>query len=243
MNINTDKTFENFVVGTSNKFAFHAAKTVANLSEKTDYHCNPLFIYGDTSIGKTHLINAICNEATSNFPNIKITYVTAEEFINEFIFALGNRNLDDFNKKYKSNTDLLIIEDIQFMLDKLATQEEFFHVINTLMSNKKQVVITSDRAPKNISDVFDKLFSRLTYGVIVEIAQPDYETKNEIIKAIAEKQNFEISEEISHYIAENIKTNVFIIEGIVNSINAICLCKSQLPTIEMAQEIMSKILD
>lgn len=241
-------TFDNFIVGASNKFAYTAAKAIAadpagqitkgaNLS-----NYNPLFIHGNSGLGKTHILNAICYEIGRNYPDMKIVYVTCEEFLNEFMEYLHNQRTNEFREKYRT-VDVLLVDDIQFIAGKDSTEEEFFHTFNTLVDNGKQVVLTADRPPKEIKSLTDRLRSRFVSGLLADIQPPEYETRCAIIKRKAELLNFSIPDNVINFIAERIKSNIRQLEGITKKLHAICMFSNQIPTIAMAQSAIKDILN
>ncbi len=213
---NSQYTFQTFVVGSSNQHAFSAAEAVA---EERTLAYNPLFIYGQSGLGKTHLLYAIANRVQQRHPEYNIVYIRGEQFINEFIEAVRSGKNYEFKDKYR-NADLFLIDDIQFIAGKDATQEEFFHTFNTLYENKRQIVLTSDRVPSDMLRLEDRLRTRFEWGLIVDIQPPDYETRWAIIKNKSLSLGFELSEEVTSFIAENITNNVRQIEGTVNRIKA-----------------------
>lgn len=231
-------TFENFIVGPNNKFAYTAAKSIAadptgKISNVSSY--NPLFIYGNSGLGKTHLLNAIRYEVEKNYPEMKITYVSAENFTNEFISALGKKTIDDFHDKYRTNIDLFLVDDVQFIAGRIQTEEEFFHTFNTLIENGKQIVLTSDRPPKEIVSLQERLCGRFESGLMADIQSPEFETRCAIIKRKAQLLDFEMSDSVVSYIAEYIKTNIRQLEGITKRLQAMCKYSGQTPTIASAQ--------
>ncbi|MBO4339757.1 MAG: chromosomal replication initiator protein DnaA [Clostridia bacterium] len=231
--------FASFVVGPSNKFAYAAAKNVASNPGR---FYNPLFIYGRSGLGKTHLLNAICLEVEKYYPNANIIYTTSENFTNELVFYLQTQNTQAFRNKYRT-CDVLLIDDIQFIAGKTQTEEEFFHTFNTLYENGKQVVLTSDKPPKEIQSLEDRLRSRFENGLLADIQPPDYETRMAIIKNKAKYFDLELSNEIVDYIADKIKNNVRQLEGAVKKINALCQMHGTEPTIEIASEAIKDILN
>lgn len=246
---NEQFTFENFIVGPSNRFAYAAAKAVAsspgsNLSNGTDFrNYNPLFIYGNSGLGKTHILNAICHEVEKNFPDMNIMYIRAEQFANEFVQALQNKTTDEFHSKFRNNIDVLLIDDIQFIAGKDATEEEFFHTFDTLVYNGKQVVLTSDRPPKDIQSLTDRLKSRFEDGLLADIQTPEYETRCAIIKRKAKLLNFEIPDPVVNYIAEKIKSNIRQLEGVTKKLYALCDISGHTPTIALAQSVVKVIME
>ena len=211
---NSQYTFDTFVVGSSNKHAFSAAEAVAE--ERTTAY-NPLFIYGQSGLGKTHLLYAIANRIQQKHPDYNIVYIKGDQFINEFLEALRIGKNFEFRDKYR-NADLFLIDDIQSIAGKNSTQEEFFHTFNALYENKCQIVLTSDRVPGDMALLEDRLRTRFEWGLIVDIQPPDYETRWAITKNKAMSLGLEMPDEVCGYIAENITNNVRQIEGTVNKI-------------------------
>ena len=207
-------SFDAFVVGGSNEMAYTAALSVAkNLG--TQY--NPLFIYGPTGLGKTHLLKAIGNEALKNKKNV--IYLTSEQFLNEFTFSLKNKNMKDFQQKYRS-CDVLLVDDIQFFNGKNATQEEFFHTFNELYENKKQIVLSADKSPSLIAGLEERLKSRFEWGISADIKTPELETKIAIIHKKCEINKIELSKEMVEYIANHLDSSIRQIEGFLFTLNA-----------------------
>ena len=213
---NPQFTFDTFVVGSSNRFAHSAAIAVSNNPAEA---YNPLFIYGPSGLGKTHLLYAIAAQIYRNHPDYNIMYIKGDQFTNELIEALRQGKNFEFREKYR-NADLFLVDDIQFIAGKDSTQEEFFHTFNNLFENHKQIVLTSDRSPSNMLKLEDRLKTRFEWGLIADIQPPDYETRMAIIKNKATALNLELSDDICSYIAENITTNVRQIEGTVKKIHA-----------------------
>lgn len=246
---NSQFTFENFIVGPSNRFAYAAAKAVASdpgsrLSSGSSFsNYNPLFIYGNSGLGKTHILNAICHEVEKNFPDMNIMYVRAEQFANEFYQALQNKTIDEFHNKYRNNIDVFLIDDIQFISGKTSTEEEFFHTFDTLVYGGKQVVLTSDRPPRDIQSLTDRLKSRFEDGLLADIQPPEFETRCEIIKRKAKLLDFEISDQVVSYIAEKIKSNIRQLEGVTKKLYALCDINDHTPTIALAQSVIKVILE
>lgn len=246
---NEQFTFENFIVGKNNNFAYAAAKAIAsdpgtNFSGGSSFrNYNPLFIYGNSGLGKTHLLNAICHEAEKNFSNMNVMYVRTEQFANEFIQALQLKRTDEFHEKYRNNIDILLMDDIQFIAGKEATEEEFFHTFDSLVYAGKQVVLTSDRPPKDIQSLMDRLKSRFEDGLLADIQPPEYETRCAIIKRKAMLLNFDISDPVVNYIAEKIKSNIRQLEGVTKKLYALCNISAGKPTIAMAQSIIKVIME
>lgn len=209
-------TFDNFVVGSSNEFAHAAALAVAKNPACT---YNPLFIYGPSGLGKTHLLYAIANYMKKNDPNAKIVYSKSEDFTNEFIAAVGEGKNVEFRSKYRS-ADLFLMDDIQFIAGKERTQDEFFHTFNTLYEQRKQIVLTSDRAPEVISKLENRLKTRFQQGLIIDVQPPDYETRVAIIQKKADSLGLKLPNDVLSYVAENVTSNVRQLEGTVNKILA-----------------------
>jgi len=213
---NPQFTFDSFVVGPSNRFAYNAALAV---TDKPASAYNPLFIYGPSGLGKTHLLYATANRIQKNYPDFNIVYISSEQFTNELIIALREHRNVEFRKKYR-NADLLLMDDIQFIGGKASTEEEFFHTFNELFEGHKQIVVTSDRPPNEISLLADRLRTRFEGGLICDIIPPDYETRMAIIQNKANSLGMDLPDEICNYIAENITNNVRSLEGTVNIIKA-----------------------
>ena len=218
-NLNPRYTFDTFVVGKNNNLAHAASLAVA---ESPGEIYNPLFIYGGVGLGKTHLMHSVAHFILKNNPNAKILYVTSEKFTNELIDAIRNKNnvsTTEFREKYRNN-DVLLIDDIQFIIGKESTQEEFFHTFNALYEAKKQIIISSDRPPREIETLEDRLRSRFEWGLTVDIQPPDYETRMAILKNKAKNLGLNLSDDVCNYIAINVTNNVRQIEGTVKKILA-----------------------
>lgn len=209
-------TFETYVVGPQNKLAFAAAKAV---TEKPGENYNPLFIYGDSGLGKTHLLYAIANALRKKRPEARIVYVKGDDFTNELIASIRENRNAEFREKYRQ-TDILLMDDIQFIAGKIQTQEEFFHTFNTLYESGRQIVLTSDRPPKEITQLEDRLRTRFEWGLMVDVAPPDFETRFAIVQNKAAMLGVKLPNEVTDYIAENITSNVRQIEGTLNKILA-----------------------
>lgn len=228
-NLNMKYRFESFVVGSNSQMAYSACLAVA---ERPGKDFNPLFIYGGSGLGKTHLMNSIGHYIVDNYKNMKVLYVTSEEFTNEVIesirFGDSNGNSSSMTKlreKYR-NIDVLLIDDIQFVIGKQATQEEFFHTFNALHSAGKAIIISSDKHPKEMTTLDERFRSRFEWGLIVDIQPPVYETRVAILRKYAETFEKEVPDDVIKYIAENIKSNVREIEGAFNKVNAFCRMKN-----------------
>ena len=231
-------TFETFIVGTSNKFAHAACQAVAQNPGKG---YNPLFIYGGSGLGKTHLLYAIMSELKKNKPDTNVVYVKGEDFTNELITAIGNKNTNAFRDKYRP-ADVLLVDDIQFIAGKEQTQEEFFHTFETLHAAKKQIVLVSDRPPKEIKTLEERLRTRFEWGLLADIQPPDIETRIAIIKRKAELMSLDIPNDVAEYIANRIKSNIRQLEGVVKKINAYKTLAKQAPSIKVAENAIRDIL-
>ena len=219
-NLNSKYTFDTFIVGSNNRFAHNAALAVA---ESPGDSYNPLFIYGGAGLGKTHLMHAIGNYIISQNPSTNVLYVTSESFVNEVVEGIkSSKNSNAMMKlreKYRT-VDVLMIDDIQFLIGREATQEEFFHTFNDLHSAGKQIILTSDKSPKEMETLEERIKSRFEWGLMADIGYPDYETRMAILKSKAEAENFYLDNEIMDYIASNIKSNIREIEGALNKLIA-----------------------
>jgi len=211
-----DFTFDTFVVGESNKLAHAAARAVA---DGASAHYNPLFIYGDSGLGKTHLIYAISHQFRKRLPDAKIVYIKGDDFLNDFISLVRANRGEEFRAKYR-DADLLLVDDVQFVAGKEQSQNEFFHTFNTLYESGKQIVLTSDRLPSEMTLLDDRLRTRFEWGLTVDVQAPDYETRIAIIKNKANQRGFVIDDKSADYIARNVTANVRQIEGVINMINA-----------------------
>lgn len=232
-----DYTFNTFIVGSSNNLAYAAAQAVA---AKPAGIYNPLFIYGNSGLGKTHLLNAICHEIKQNNPNVRIVYTRGEDFTNELINYIAVKNTTEFHNKYR-NCDVLLVDDIQFIAGKIQTQEEFFHTFNSLYQDGKQIVLTSDRPPKEIQTLEDRLRTRFEWGLLTDIQPPDFETRVAILKRKAQLLDIEIPNDVVEYIAEKLKTNIRQLEGTVKKIKAYSGI-GHTPSIILAQNAIRDIL-
>lgn len=231
-------TFDNFVVGSSNKFAYAASNAVATRSSAEQY--NPLFIYGSSGLGKTHLMCAICNEIQKNNPQARILYTKGETMTNELIMAIQNGTTADFHAKYRQ-VDLLLVDDIQFISGKTSTQEEFFHTFEALHSAGKQIVLTSDRPPREIATLEERLRSRFEMGLLADVQPPDLETRIAIIRRKAQTLELPMQDDVAEYIAGQIKTNVRQLEGVVKRMRAQFLLGNEPPTLIAAQNAIRDI--
>ncbi len=233
-------TFENFVVGASNQFANAACLAVANNPGKV---YNPLFIYGGVGLGKTHLLNAIGNFLLANHGTAgsRICYITSEEFTNELINSLRFEKMDDFRNRFRK-MDVLLIDDIQFIAGKERTQAEFFHTFNALYDNAKQIVVTSDKFPKDISNFEERLRSRFEWGLIADIQPPDLETKVAILNKKAEYENVALPQDVAFYLATNIEHNVRVLEGSLIRLSAFASLHNVPITMDLAREVLGHII-
>jgi chromosomal replication initiator protein len=233
-----DLTFEKFIVAPSNKFAYIAANTVA---QKPGSVHNPLFIYGKSGLGKTHLLKAIYTELTEKRPDLNILYTNGESFMNEMISHLGEKNMKEFHNKFRS-PDVLLVDDIQFIENKPSVQEEFFYTFEELISRGKQIVISSDKPPKDIKSLEERLSSRFLAGLLADIQPPEIETRIAIIKKKAQLLDMEIPDDVVKYIAEKLKNNVRQLEGVVKKIYAIYSINNKTPTIALANDVIKDVI-
>ncbi|MDL2253698.1 chromosomal replication initiator protein DnaA, partial [Ruminococcaceae bacterium OttesenSCG-928-I18] len=233
-----DYTFENFIVGQNNKFAHAAALSVAS---NPSHSWNPLFIYGTSGLGKTHLLFAIQYEIAQKFPEYKIFYVDGDRFTNEIITAIQEKRMTEFHEKYRS-ADVLLVDDVQFIGGKESTQEEFFHTFNTLYNAGKQIVLASDRPPKEIKSLDDRLRTRFEWGLTADIQPPDFETRVAIIRRKAALLNLNIPDDVAEFIANHLKNNIRQLEGAVKKMNAYYLLEGIQPVIGAAQNAIKDIL-
>ena len=234
--INFQYTFDNFIVGASNKFAHAACVAVAN-NPADNY--NPLFIYGPSGLGKTHLMSAIVNQIKRKNPKAKVVYIKGEEFTNEMIESLSSKSMNKFHEKYRK-CDVLLIDDIQFIAGKTSTQEEFFHTFNTLHENCSQIVLSSDRPPKDIATLEDRLKTRFEWGLIADIQPPDLELRIAIIKKKAEQADITLSDEVATFLAENLRSNIRQIEGTIKKLSAIAFLEGKAITMDIAANCLQE---
>ena len=230
-------TFEHFIVGSSNKFAHAAAISVANHPAE---NYTPLFVYGQSGLGKTHLLHAIGNVIRGTHPDFRIIYVKGEDFTNELVTAIQEGDVAAFRNKYRM-TDLLLIDDIQFIAGKERTQEEFFHTFNALYEAGRQIVLTSDRPPKEMNTLEDRMKTRFEWGLLADIQPPDFETRVAIINAKAEKLGFALPKDVIYCIAENLQSNVRQLEGTVKKIKAKHELGGEAITIDMTQKVIEEV--
>ena len=236
-------TFNNFIVGSTNRFAHAASLAVA---DNANIIYNPLIIYGPSGVGKTHLMLAIKNHIKKKFPLKKVEYIRSEDFTNQLIKALqegklGLGTIDDFRNKYR-NVDVLLIDDIHFIAGKEQTQEEFFNTFNTLQQNNKQIVVTLDRPPREVKTLDDRIRSRLESGLFADITTPDFETRVGIVIKKSEQLGIELSENIVYYIAEHIKVNTRQLEGVVKKLQAFITIQNRIPTISVVQGFIKDVI-
>lgn len=236
-NLNPKYTFENFIVGPFNEMAQAAAWAV---SENPGAIYNPLFVYGGVGLGKTHLIQAIGNKISENFPDKKIKYASSEKFISGIVGAIKNGSIESF-KQENQKIDVLIIDDIQFLAGKEKTQEEFFHIFNALYEKNKQIIISSDRPPKAIPALAERLRSRFEGGMIGDISYPDYETRIAILKTKSQERGVNFSDEVLDYIAVNIQKNIRELEGALNRLIAYQKINNQPPNLEIAKSLLKTL--
>jgi chromosomal replication initiator protein len=237
-NLNPRYTFENFFIGPFNELP-HAAAWAVSQNPGAVY--NPLFIYGGVGLGKTHLIQAVGNEILKRTSQKKIRYTSSEKFASGIINSIKNRDVEKFKSTYK-DIDVLIIDDIQFLSGKEKTQEEFFHIFNTLYEKNKQIILSSDRPPKAISALEERLRSRFEGGMIADIGLPDYETRVAILKTKSQEKKFSFSDEILEYIASHIQANVRELEGALNRLAAYQKLNNQTPTVEIAETLLKSVI-
>lgn len=236
--MNPRYSFENFVVGPSNRFAHAAALAVVDAPAKA---YNPLSLYGGVGLGKTHLMQAICQALYKKNPKIKAVYTTSECFTNELIEAIRNRSTHSFRAKYR-NVDILLIDDIQFIAGKESTQEEFFHTFNALYDSHKQIIVSSDRPSKEIPNLQERLISRFSWGLVTDIQPPDFETRVAILRKKIELEPFKIPEVVVNFIAENIKTNIRELEGAMVRVAAYSSLENREISLGLAQEVLKDML-
>ncbi|MEP7158662.1 MAG: chromosomal replication initiator protein DnaA [Chloroflexota bacterium] len=236
--LNPRYTFRNFIVGSANRLAHAASLSVA---ERPGHAYNPLFLYGGVGLGKTHLMHAVGNQVLARFPRKRVVYATSEKFTNEFITSIQQGKIDDFRSRYR-RIDLLLIDDIQFIADKERTQEEFFHTFNAIHEDGKQIVLSSDRPPKMITTLEERLRSRFEWGLIADLTAPDLETRIAILRAKAEEGGVHMGSDVLEFIARKVISNIRELEGALNRIVAYANMGGMPITIELAQAVLSNVL-
>ena len=236
---NFEYTFDNFIVGSTNKFAHAACLAVAENPAKT---WNPLFIYGPSGLGKTHLLYAITNELKKKMQDVRVIYIKGEDFTNQMIDSLSRQAMNEFRDKYRS-CDVLLIDDIQFIAGKNSTQEEFFHTFNALHEAGKQIILTSDCPPREIKTLEDRLKTRFEWGLIADIQPPDLELRTAIIKKKADQVNVAISDDVLAFLAENLRSNIRQIEGAIKKLGAMSFVSGDPITMNLARTCISELLD
>lgn len=237
-NVNPGYTFDTFIRGEANKLAFAASMAVSNNPGGTRY--NPLVIYGNVGLGKTHLIHAIGNYSLEKFPELRVLYTSSERFTKEFVDAVQSDRINDFNNLYRS-IDMLIIDDVQFFAGKERTQDSFFHTFNELRENGKQIILTCDRPPKELKDIDDRLLNRLQWGLTADIGIPDLEMRIAILRHKAIRDGFDISDEVLEFIASNVTTNIRELEGCLISLEATISLEGKEPSVELARDVLRKV--
>ena len=235
---NPEYTFENFIVGNSNKFA-HAACTAVAQKPAEEY--NPLFIYGPSGVGKTHLICAVVNEIKRKKPDTKVIYINGEDFTNQLIESISKSETAKFHNKFRT-CDVLLIDDIQFIAGKISTQEEFFHTFNTLHQEQKQIILTSDRPPKDIATLEERLRTRFEWGLLADIQQPDLELRLAIFKQKIAQSNITMPDDVLLFLAENLRSNIRQIEGAIKKLSAKSLIMGQVIDMELAKKCLNELL-
>ena len=238
LNLNPNYTFDTFVIGNNNNLAHAASLAVAETPGEV---YNPLFIYGGVGLGKTHLMQAIAHFIINNSPTLKVLYVTSETFTNELIDSVKNQKNSEFREKYR-NIDILLIDDIQFIIGKESTQEEFFHTFNALYQDRKQIVISSDRPPKEMETLSERLRTRFEMGLPVDIQIPTYETKMAILNKKAELGGYNIPYDVKDYVATHIKSSIRELEGALTKLSAFAKLSTTPITVEFAEETLKDLI-
>lgn len=236
--LNPKYTFNSFVIGESNRFAHAASLAVAEAPARA---YNPLFVYGGVGLGKTHLMHAIGHYALEYYPQLRVVYISCEKFTNDFINSIQYKRTDEFRNRYR-NVDILMVDDIQFLAGKESTQEEFFHTFNALHEASKQIILSSDRPPREISTLEDRLRSRFEWGLITDIQQPDLETRAAILRKKSESENLRVSNDVLLYLANRINSNIRELEGALIRINAYASFAGRTISIELVDEVLKDVL-
>jgi len=237
--LNPKYTFDAFVIGSSNRFAHAAALAVA---ERPGLAYNPLFIYGDAGLGKTHLLQAVAHFVRENYPNFLIRYVTSETFLNDYVDSIRNRTQEPFRRKYRDTPDVLLVDDIQFVEGKEGFQEELFHTFNALYETGRQIVLSSDRSPDHIATLEDRLRTRFKWGLITDIQPPDLETRLAILRKKAERETTQVPHEVLAFIAESITDNIRELEGALTKVTAFATLTKEPLTVDMARRVLADLL-
>ncbi len=232
--MNPNYTFDSFVIGPGNRFA-HAAATAVSEAPAKSY--NPLFVYGRAGLGKTHLLQSIANEVKKKNPRFNVLYISSEKFVNQLITSIQTKKTAEFRARYRS-CDLILIDDIHFIADKEATQEEFFHTFNTLYDAHKQIVVSSDRPPKEIPGLEERLVSRFAWGLVTDIQPPDFETRVAILKKKIEKETVAVPDDVAYFIASKIKSNIRELEGALIRVVAYCTLTGAVLDVKLAESIL-----
>ncbi len=235
---NYKHTFDTFIVGDNNKLAYASCKAIV---QEPGTKFNPLFIYSEPGLGKTHLLSAVKTEMERLHPEMNIIYTTADTFTDDFVSSIRSNRTEEFKAKYHS-CDMLLIDDIQFISNKVETQQEMFHTFNYLHNQNKQIIFTSDRPPKEINGVEERLISRFEWGLLADIAPPEYETRVAIIKRKAELFHLDLSDNVIQFLADKLKTNIRQLEGAITKINALAVVTGVTPTLNIAQSVVKDIL-
>jgi chromosomal replication initiator protein len=233
--LNPDYTFETFVVGSSNQFGAAACRVAA---EKPGRGFNPLFIYGGTGLGKTHLLHAIGNKIAADCPHFRVKYISSEQYINELIQCIRADRMEDFRSRYRSDCDVLLVDDVQFFAGKERTQHEFFHTFNSLYGAQKQIVVTSDRAPQEVRDLEERLRTRFEWGLIADIQPPEIETRVAILEKKAEREGLRLSEDVAMFLATHIRSNVRALEGSLIRVMAYARLVDKPITVRLVRDVL-----
>ncbi|MFZ5803084.1 MAG: chromosomal replication initiator protein DnaA [Candidatus Omnitrophota bacterium] len=238
LGLNRIYTFDQFVIGQNNRFAHAAAMAVCDAPAK---NYNPLFIYGPVGLGKTHLMQAVAQEIKRRNPEFKILYITSEKFTNQLIAAIQTKTTQQFRNRYRT-LDLLLIDDIHFIAEKESTQEEFFHTFNALYDAHKQIIVSSDRPPREIPGLEERLVSRFGWGLVADIQPPDFETRVAILRKKMEKETFSVPDDVAYFIASKIKSNIRELEGALTRVVAYCTLTGEPLVLRVAQEVLKASL-